>query len=47
MTDIGKFTEPKNKMVPREPRPSKLEVQKNGSLTLITEIPYLKQNVFF
>ena len=48
MTDIGKFTEPKNKMprplLPRELWPSELEVQKNGSFALIIEIPYLKEN---
>ena len=47
MTDIGQFTEPKNKMVhllPWEPLPSKYEVQKNDSLALIIEILYLKQN---
>ena len=41
MTDIGRFTEPKNKMVPLlpwEPWPSEFEVQKNDSLALITEI---------
>ena len=47
MTDIGKFTESKNKMVsllPWELWPSEFEVQKNDSLALITEIVYLKQN---
>ena len=41
MTDIGRFTEPKNKMVPllpSQPWPSEFEVQKNDSLALITEI---------
>ena len=49
MTDVGKFTEPKNKMVnllPWQLWPSEFEVQKNDSLALITEILYLKQNVF-
>ena len=49
MTDIGKFTEPKIKMVPLlpwEPWPSEFEVQKNDSLALIIEILYLKQNFF-
>ena len=49
MTDIGTFTEPKNKMVlllPWEPWPSEFEVQKNDSLALIIEILYLKQNIF-
>ena len=49
MTDIGKFIEPKNKMVsllPWEPRLSELEVQRNDSLALIIEILYLKQNAF-
>ena len=49
MTDIGKFSEPKNKMVPllpREPLPSELEAQKSGSLALIIEIPYFKHNFF-
>ena len=47
MTDIGKFTELKNKMAPLlpwKPWPSELEVQKNDSLALIIEIMYLKQN---
>ena len=47
MTDIGKFNESKNKMVsllPREHLPSEFEVQKNSSLALIIEIPYLNQN---
>ena len=46
MTDIGTFTEPRNKMVPLlrwEPRPSEFEVQKDDSLALIIEIMYLKQ----
>ena len=50
MTDIGKFTEPKNKMVPLLPWeqwPSKFEVQKNDSLVLIIEIVYLKLIFFF
>ena len=41
MTDIGRFTERKNKMVPLlpwQPWPSEFEVQKNDSLALITEI---------
>ena len=41
MTDIGRFTEPKNKMVPLlpwQPWPFEFEVQKNDSLVLITEI---------
>ena len=41
MTDIERFTEPKNKMVPLlpcQPWPSEFEVQKNDSLALITEI---------
>ena len=49
ITDIGKLTEPKIKMVPllpRETSPSEFEVQKNGSLALIIEILYLKQNFF-
>ena len=49
MTDNGKFTESKTKMVsllPWEPRPSEFEVQKNDSLALIIEILYLKQNSF-
>ena len=49
MTNIGKFTESKNKMVPLFPLellPSDLEVQKNESLALIIEILYLKQNFF-
>ena len=40
MTDIRKFTEPKNKMVkvlPWQPRPSEFEVQKNDTLALIIE----------
>ena len=47
MTDIGKFTELENKMVPLlpwKPYPSEFEVQKNDSLALIIEIVYLKQN---
>ena len=47
MTDIGTFTEPKNKMVSLllwEPSPSEFDVQKNDSLVLIIEILYLKQN---
>ena len=47
MTDIGIFTDPKNKMVPLlpwEPCPSEFEAQKNGSLALIIEILDLKQN---
>ena len=47
MTDIGTFSEPKNKMVPLlpwEPCPSEFEVQKNDSLALTIEIVYLKQN---
>ena len=49
MTDIGKFTERENKMVPLlswKPRPSEFEVQKNDSLALIIEIMYLK-HIFF
>ena len=49
MTDIGPVTEPENKMVPLlpwEPWPSELEVQKKDSLALIIEILYLKQNFF-
>ena len=49
MTDIGTFTEPKNKMVPLlpwEPLPSEFEVQKNDGLAFIIELLYLKQNVF-
>ena len=49
MTDIGTFTESKNKMVPFlpwEPWPSKFEVQKNDSLSSIIEILYSKQNFF-
>ena len=43
MTDIGTFTEPKDKMVPKLPwRPlfSEFEVQKNDGLPLIIEILY-------
>ena len=49
MTDTGTFAEPKIKMVPLLPWelwPSEFGVQKNDSLALITEILYLKQNVF-
>ena len=49
MTDIGTFTEPKNKIVflfPWEPLPSEFEVQKSDSLAFIIEILYLKQNFF-
>ena len=49
MTDIGKFTESKNKMVPLlswEASPSEFEVQKNDNLTLIIEILYLKHDFF-
>ena len=49
MTDIGKFTEFENKMVPllpRKPWPSEFEVQKNDSLALIIEVMYLKQHFF-
>ena len=49
MTNIGKFTEPKNKMaslLPWEPSLSEFEVQKIETLALITEILYLKQNFF-
>ena len=45
MTDIGKFTELENKMVPLLPWkswPSEFEVQKNDSLALIIEILYLR-----
>ena len=44
MTDIGRFNERENKMVPLLPWPSEFEVQKNASLTSIIEIQYLKQN---
>ena len=47
MTDIGTFTELKNKMVPLlpwEPWPFEFEVQRNDSLVLIIDILYLKQN---
>ena len=46
MTDIGTFTEPKNKMVPLlpwEPCSCEFEVQKNNGFALIIEILYLKQ----
>ena len=46
MTDIGKFTEPENKMIsllPWEPWLSEFEVQKIDTLALIIEILYLKQ----
>ena len=49
MRDIGKFTEPKNKMVsllPWEPWLSEFEVQRIDTLALIIEILYLKQ-IFF
>ena len=49
MTDIGTFTDPKNKMVlllPWEPWPSGFDVKKNDSFALIIEILYLKQNFF-
>ena len=49
MTDMGKCTEPENKMVSLllwEPRLSEFEVQKNDSLALIIAILYLKQNFF-
>ena len=54
MTDIGKFTEPKNKMVSLLlwemdtllPWLSEFEVQKIDTLALIIEILYLKQNFF-
>ena len=49
MTDTGKFTEPKNKMVPLLPWEAwlfEIKVQKNDSLALIIEILYLKQNFF-
>ena len=49
MTDIEKFTESKNKMVPLLPWelwPSEFDVHKNVSLALIIEIPNLKQNFF-
>ena len=49
MTDIGTFTEPKNKMaplLPLEPWPSDFEVEKNDSLAQIIKILYLKQNFF-
>ena len=48
MTDIGKFTELENKMVPLlpwKPWPSEFEVQKNDSLALIIEIMYLLKDV--
>ena len=47
MTEIGTFTELKNKMVPLlpwEPWSSEFEVQKSDSLALIIEILYLKRN---
>ena len=47
MTDIGKFTELKNKMVPLlpwKPLLFEFEVQKNDSLALIIEIFYIKSN---
>ena len=47
MTDIGTFTEPEDQMVALilwEPWPPESKVQKNDSLALIIEIPYLKQN---
>ena len=47
MTDIGTFTEPKNKIVPLlswEPWPPEFEVHKNDILALIIEILHLKQN---
>ena len=47
MTDIGKFTELENKMVPLlqwKPWPSEFEVQKNDSLALIIAIMYSKQS---
>ena len=46
MTEVGIFTELKNKMVPLLPWelwPSESEVQKNDSLGLIIEILYLKE----
>ena len=49
MTDIGKFTELENKMVPLlpwKPWSSEFEIQKNDSLALIIEIMYLKQKFF-
>ena len=49
MTDIAKFTELENKMVPLlpwKPWPSECEVQKSDSLALIVEIMYLKR-IFF
>ena len=49
MTDIGKFTEPKNKMaslLPWEPWLSEFKVQKIDTLALIIEILYLKQFFF-
>ena len=49
ITDIGKFTERKIKMVPLlpwEPWPSEFEVQKNDSLALIIEVLYIKHNFF-
>ena len=49
MTDIGKFTELENNMVPLLPWKawhSEFQVQKNDSLALIIEITYLKQNFF-
>ena len=49
MTDIGTFTEPKNKIIPLLPWElyfSEYNVQKNDSLALIIEILYLKQNFF-
>ena len=44
MTDIGTFTESRNKMAslfPLEPWTSEFEVQKNVTLALIIEILYL------
>ena len=48
MTNIGTFTEPKNKMLPLLPWEPWLEfeVYKNDSLALITEMFHLKQNFF-
>ena len=49
MTDIGEFTELKNKMIPLlpwKPWSSKFEFKKNDSLALIIEIMYLRQNFF-
>ena len=49
MTDVEKFTELENKMVPLlpwKPWPSEFEVQKNDGLALIIEIMCFEQNFF-